>query len=90
MKSRRLKIGMVSMHVVASWGKDIGEKIKASLPESTKILKQNDNFERATLEVLLYNDNFEEVGSGCEVPRINLDLQLNDAKHASQIIISRH
>ena len=90
MKSRRLKIGMVSMHIVASWGKEVGDKIKESLPDLTKILKQNDNFERASLEVLLYNENFGIVEDGCEIPRINLDLQLNDAKHASQIIIPRH
>ena len=90
MKDRRLKIGMVSMHVVASWGKEVGDKIKESLPDLTKILKQNDNFERASLEVLLYNENFEVVEDGCKVPRINLDLQLNDAKNAPQIIIPRH
>lgn len=90
MKSRRLKIGMVSMHIVASWGKDIGDKIKESLPDGTKILKQNDNFERAALEVLLYNDNFEEVENGCEVPRINLDVKLSDAKNAPSIIQLRN
>ena len=81
---------MVSMHIVASWGKDIGDKIKESLPEGTLILKQNDNFERASLEVLLYNDSFIETEDGCLTPRMNLDVQLNDAKHASQIIIPRH
>ena len=81
---------MVSMHVVASWGKDVGDKIKESLPDATKIIKQNDNFERASLEVLLYNDNFEEVEDGCKVPRLNLDVQLNDAKNAPSIIQLRH
>jgi len=90
MKDRRLKIGMVSMHVVASWGKDIGDKIKESIPEGTKILKQNDNFERATLEVLLYSEDFETVEDGCLIPRINLDLQPRDAKNAPSIIQLRH
>ncbi len=88
MKSRRLKIGMVSMHIVASWGKDIGDKIKESLPDGTKILRQQDNFDTATLEVLLYNDDFEEVDEGCEVPRIILDVQSKE--QASQIITNNH
>ena len=87
MKSRRLKIGMVSMHIVASLGKDIGDKIKESIPDDTKILRQQDNFERATLDVLLYNDNFKEVDDGCEIPRINLDVQVNNA---SSIILTRN
>lgn len=81
---------MVSMHIVASWGKDIGDKIKDSLPEGTLILKQNDNFERATLEVLLYNDSFIETEDGCLIPRMNLDVQLNDAKNAPSIIQLRN
>ena len=81
---------MVSMHIVASWGKDVGDKIKESLPDGTLILKQNDNFDRATLDILLYNDHFEDVENGCEVPRINLDVKLGDAKSAPSIIQLRN
>ncbi len=81
---------MVSMHVVASWGKEIGDKIKESLPDGTKILRQQDNFERASLEVLLYNDDFIETCDGCLVPRTNLDVKLNDAKNAPSIIQLRN
>jgi hypothetical protein len=90
MKDRRLKIGMVSMHIVASWGKDIGDKIRESLPDGTKILRQQDNFSRGTLDVLLYNESFEEVDDGHEIPRINLGVQVNDAKNAPQIILPRY
>lgn len=76
MKTRRFKIGMVSMHIVASWGKDIGDVIKESLPKGTKILRQQDNFDTATLEVILYNDDFGVIDNGCEIPRINLDVDL--------------
>jgi hypothetical protein len=78
------------MEVVVSWGKDVGTKIKESIPEGTKILRQQDNFDRAALEVLLYSDDFEEISNGCEIPRINLDLKLNDAKKAPSLIIARH
>ena len=78
------------MHVVASLGKDIGDKIKESIPNGTKILRQQDNFERATLDVLLYNDEFEDVNDGCKIPRIILDVQLNDVKQASSIILTRN
>lgn len=90
MKDRRLKIGMVSMNIVASWGKDIGDKIKESLPDGTKILRQQDNFERGTLDVLLYNDEFGEVEEGCLIPRINLSVKFLEAVLASPIIQLRH
>lgn len=90
MKSRRFKIGMVSMHIVVSWGKDIGDAIKKSLPDGTKILRQQDNFERATLDVLLYNDKFKKVADGCDIPLIILDIPLNDAKQAPSIILPRY
>jgi len=90
MKGRRFKIGMVSMHTVVNWGKDIGDVIKMSLPDGTKILRQQDNLERATLDVLLYNEDFEAVDDGCEIPRINLDIPLNDAKQAPQILLPRY
>lgn len=90
MKSRRLKIGMVSMHIVASWGKDIGDKIKESLPPGTKVLKQNDNFDTASLEILIYNDTFKKIGDGCPIPKTILDVQLNDAKNAPSIIQLRN
>ena len=80
---------MVSMHIVASWGKDIGDKIKDSLPKGTKILRQQDNFERATLDILLYNDNFSLVDDGCKVPRMKLDVKVNDVMKP-QIIIPRY
>ncbi len=81
---------MVSMHLVVSWGKDIGDEIKKSLPDGTKILRQKDNFERATLDVLLYNEDFEVVDDGCKIPRIILDIPLNhpsDAKQAPVILV---
>ena len=86
MKDRRLKIGMVSKEIVASWGKDIGDKIKESLPEGTLILQQNDNFERATLEVLLHNKDFETVEDGCLIPRLNLDVKPKDEKKSSILL----
>ena len=78
------------MHIVASWGKDIGDEIKKSLPDGTKILRQQDNFERGTLDVLLYNENFAAVGDGCEIPRIILDVPLNDDITAPKIILPRY
>ena len=78
MKDRRLKIGMTSMNIVASWGSDIGNQIIGAIPDGTKILKQNENFERATLDVLLYNDEFEKVEYGCLIPRMNLDVKFKD------------
>ena len=77
------------MHIVAECGKDIGDKIKESIPDGTKILRQQDNFERATLDVLLYNEDFKVVDDGCEIPRINLDVKSNDDKKSS-IILPRH
>ncbi len=81
---------MVSMHIVASWGKDIGDKIKSSIPDGTKILRQQDNFARATLDVLLYNENFEVVDDGCEIPLIILDVKVNDDITVPQIILPRY
>jgi len=78
------------MHIVVSWGQDIGDEIKKSLPDGTKILRQQDNFERATLDVLLYNEDFEAVDDGCKIPRIILDIPLNDAKQAPSILIPRY
>ena len=68
MKGRKLKIGMVSMHIVASWGKDVGDKIKESLPDGTLILKQNDNFDRATLDILLYGLELQFGIANCRFP----------------------
>ncbi len=81
---------MVSMHIVSSWGKDIGDKIKESLPPNTKILKQNDNFDTASLEVLIYNESFKKIGDGCPIPRTVLDINLGDAKNAPSIIQLRN
>lgn len=89
MKGRRLKIGMVSMHIVASWGKEIGDKIKESLPDGTKILRQQDNFDTATLEIILYNDEFGVVDEGCHLQRMNLDVPIN-TNQSSKIITMRH
>lgn len=78
------------MHTVVNWGKDIGDVIKMSLPDGTKILRQQDNFVLATLDVLLYNEDFEVVDDGCEIPRIILDVPLNDNITSPSIILPRY
>ena len=90
MKDRRFKIGMVSMEIVVSWGKNIGDEIKKSIPTGTKILRQQDNFERATLDVLLYNEEFKVVVDGGEIPRMILCVALNDDITTPQIILPRY
>lgn len=77
------------MHIVVSWGKGIGDEIKKSLPDGTKILRQQDNFERATLDVLLYNKAFSDVVSGGKIPLMILDVPLNDVT-APKLILPRY
>ena len=89
MKSRRLKIGMVSMHIIAAWGKEMDTKVKESLPSGTEVLMQQTNFERGGMDILLYNDEFEEVAEGYELPRMIIDIPLKDVKSTSSIILTR-
>ena len=68
---------MVSKHVYASWGKDIGARIKEELPDGAVIMEQQGNFERAGLDLLIYHENFEVVPLGQNVPAVILDIPLN-------------
>ena len=77
MKARKLKIAMLSKHVYASWGDTIKTKILESLPKGTVILEQQPNFERACLDMMVFNEKFPEVSLGEELPRVVLDIPVN-------------
>ena len=88
MKSRNLKIGLISMHVVASWGKKLPDELKKVLPEGTVILKQWEELKRASLAVLIYNEDFPEVADGKEVPFSLLDIGLNDEPEKPKLVFN--
>ena len=68
---------MLSKHVYESWGKEIAKKVEAMLPEGSVILEQHPNFDRAGLDMLIYNEKFNLVGLGQKVPREILDIGIN-------------
>ena len=86
MKDRRLKIGLVSMHIVASWGKEFAVKLKDSLPDDSIVLKQEEDFRTASMLILIHNKTFDEVSEGEECPKVLLDIQLNDRESKPRLI----
>jgi hypothetical protein len=78
MKDRRFKIGYVSMHIVASWGKDLGKQIQESIPEDAIILKQQECFERASIAIIIYHHSFDIIADGEKLPKLILDIPLNE------------
>ena len=90
MKERRFKIGLISMHVAASWGKDLGKQIQESIPEGAVILKQEEDFERASLAVLLYHDNFNIIADGQKVPTLLLDIKHKEPEDKKIVLAYQH
>ena len=74
MKGRRFKMGVISMDVVSSWGKALGQKIQEAIPPGSKVIKHDEEFETASLLVLIYHDDFEVLPEGVLVPRVVLEL----------------
>ena len=68
---------MLSKHVYASWGKGISNRVIDELPEGAVILDQQNNFDRAGMDMLVYHEKFDVVTLGGKVPRMLLDLPLN-------------
>ena len=86
MKDRRLKIGLVSMHIVASWGKDIAIKVKEAIPDSSIILKNEEDFKTASMGFLIHDESFENVPDGEACPKVLLDIPLNDKQPKPRLI----
>ena len=61
MKERRFKIGLVSDHLAAQLGKDIGEAIKSAMPDDAVILKQESDIRRGCIQMLIHHSSFDIV-----------------------------
>ena len=90
MKERRFKICLVSDHVIATLGKDLGKAIKDSLPEDSIILKQKEDFERASMAILIYHPNFNIIADGEKVPKMLLDIKLPEKQDKKVILPYKH
>lgn len=86
MKDRRFKIGIVSMHIVASWGKQFAIKVKDAIPEDSLVIKQEEDFETASMNLLIYNKEFEEVPEGEACPKVLLDIGFNNEPAKPKLI----
>ena len=90
MNERRFKIGMISMHIVGQCGKELGKQIQKAIPEEAIVLKQQEDFERASVAILIYHPKFNIVADGEKVPRIQLDIELPEAKDKRVILPYQH
>jgi hypothetical protein len=86
MKDRRLQIGSISMHIVASWGKGLGDKIKEFLPDDAIVLKQQENFDRACMDLLVHHESFTDVSDGHKIPRTVLPIPLKAQEDKPKLI----
>lgn len=86
MKDRRLKIGMISMHVVASWGAEIKNKIIEFLPDDAILLREQEDFERASRTFLIYHSSFGDIPEGKKIPRITMAIPLKEREEKSKIL----
>lgn len=78
MNERRFKLGLISMNVAASWGKDLAIKIKEVIPDDSIILKQNEETDTASVALVIYNKDFDIVPDGKKIPRVVLDIKFNE------------
>lgn len=76
MKDRRLQIGSISMHIVGSWGKDLAKQIKEFLPDDALVIKQQENFDRASMDLLIHHSSFDDIPEGAKIPRVHLPIPL--------------
>lgn len=90
MNERRFKIGLISMHVVAQCGKDLGKQIQDAIPEEAIVLKQDEDFERASLAILIYHPNFNIIADGEKVPKMLLDIKPLEKKDKKVILPYQH
>lgn len=90
MNERRFKIGMISMHIVGQCGKDLGKQIQKAIPEEAIVLKQQEDFERASVAILIYHPNFNIVAEGEKVPKMLLDIKLPEKQDKKVILPYQH
>lgn len=88
MKERRFKIVMISMHIVGSWGKEFGKEMQDALPDDSVILSQEQDFNRASLCALVYNEKFPIIALGEKIPRSILDIKANTEKPKPKLIFN--
>ena len=90
MNERRLKISLIPMHVVSSWGEELGKKIKEILPDDAIVLRHSDDFERASLAILIYHPNFDVVPDGELVPKTTMGIPLKEQDGKRVILPYNH
>jgi hypothetical protein len=90
MNERRLKIGLISMHIAAQLGKDLGKAIKESIPDDAIILNQKEDFERGSLAIILYHQNFNVIADGEKVPKMLLDIKPLEKQDKKVILPYQH
>jgi len=90
MKERRFKIGYVSMNVAASWGKELGDQINEAVPDEAIVLKQHEDFYRASIAILIYHPNFPIIADGEKVPKTILDIKAKEKEDKKVILHYNH
>ena len=90
MKERRFKIALVSDHIAVQLGKDLGKAIQDSMPDDAVVLKQEADFRRASLSILIYHPKFEIIPDGQEVPIMLLDIKLPEKQDKKVILPYKH
>jgi len=71
---RRFKLGIISINEIPAHGKNLENAIKENLPEGTVVLLKENNLETASLKVVLYNPEWEEVPYGCVLEAVLVKL----------------
>lgn len=70
---RRLKLGVVSMNDVANGGKGFAEILKKSIPDGVQILKQQENLQTGSLELLLYKEDWDVAPKGKQLEQVIIE-----------------
>ena len=78
------------MHVVAQCGKDLGKQIQEAIPDDAIVLKQQEDFERASLAILIYHPNFNVIADGEKAPKLTLDIKLPEKQDKKVILPYQH
>ena len=90
MKERRFKIALVSDHLAVQLGKYLGKAIKDSMPDDAVILKQETDFDRAFLKMLVYHPSFDVIAEGEKVPKMLLDIKPPEKQDKKVILPYQH
>ncbi len=61
---RRFKIALISSNEVVNYGENLREAVMNNMPKGTEILRNEDDFETASLKMLLYNETWDIVPFG--------------------------